>query len=203
MRKKITTRKKITAAVLGLGIAGAAMFVTGGSAQGHGYSEGPTSRQGFCASGEVSDCGAIQHEPQSVEGPKGFPAGGPEDGQICSGGNEGFGELDDPRDGAWPATELEGGQGFTFTWKLTAPHSTTDFQYFVTKDDYDPSQPLTRDALEPEPFLTVPFEGRQPDFDESHQGTIPTGKSGRHLILGVWNIEDTENAFYACSDVDF
>ncbi|MGH3310499.1 MAG: lytic polysaccharide monooxygenase auxiliary activity family 9 protein [Streptomyces sp.] len=195
--------KKITAAVLGLGLAGTAILVTSGSAQGHGYSQAPKSRQANCADHTVSNCGAIQWEPQSVEGPKGFPAAGPADGKICSGGNSRFAQLDDPRGGNWPATRLSPGQGYTFTWKMTAPHRTTDFQYFITKDSYDPGRPLTRTDLEPQPFMVVPMGGRQPSMTESHQGTIPTQKSGKHIVLGVWTIHDTVNAFYACADVEF
>jgi len=195
-------RKKITAAVVGLGLGGAAMLFTGGSAQGHGFSTDPTSRQALCADGKVTDCGAIQHEPQSVEGPKGFPEAGPEDGAICSGGNESFKELDDPRNGEWPTTKLNAGEKYTFSWSLTAMHSTTDFQYFITKDGYDPGQPLTRDDLEAKPFLTVPMDGKQPPAEWSAEGEIPDGKSGKHVILGVWNIADTANAFYSCSDVE-
>ncbi|MGW2849460.1 lytic polysaccharide monooxygenase, partial [Streptomyces sp. NPDC001274] len=36
----------------------------------------------------------------------------------------------------------------------------------------------------------------------THSGVLPQ-KSGKHLILGVWTIADTGNAFYACSDVTF
>lgn len=50
--------------------------------------------------------------------------------------------------------------------------------------------------------MTVPMGGARPGETVQHQGTVPTQKSGRHLILGVWNIADTGNAFYACSDVD-
>jgi len=200
-------RKKILASLTGLGLAGTAAlvttFTTAGSAQGHGWSDSPMSRQAHCANGTVTDCGDIQWEPQSVEGPKGFPAAGPADGQICSGGNQRFAALDDPRGGDWPTTKLSAGQQYTFTWTLTAPHATTDFQYFVTKDGWDPSTPLTRADLEPEPFLTVSYDGQKPENVTSHQGTLPAGKSGRHLILGVWNIADTANAFYACSDVEF
>lgn len=194
--------KKITAAVLGLGMAAASVLVTSGTAHAHGYSTSPTSRQLHCAEGNMSDCGAIVYEPQSVEGPKGFPEAGPADGQICSGGNEGFAQLDEPREGSWPATELTAGQGYTFSWNFTARHSTTDFQYFITNDDYDPTQPLTRDDLELEPFMTVPMGGQQPGQTEDHQGTVPTQKSGKHLILSVWNVADTGNAFYSCSDIE-
>ncbi|WP_016908528.1 MULTISPECIES: lytic polysaccharide monooxygenase auxiliary activity family 9 protein [Streptomyces] len=196
-------RKKIAAAAVGLGLGGAAILFTGGSAQGHGYSQDPMSRQAYCAEGTVSDCGSIEHEPQSVEGPKGFPEAGPEDGSICSGGNEGFAQLDDPRGGDWPTTKLDAGGDFTFKWNLTAMHSTTDFRYYITKDGWDASKPLTRADLESEPFLTVPMNGEQPPAEWTADGQLPEGKSGKHLILGVWNIDDTANAFYSCADVEF
>lgn len=194
-------RRKIITAALGLGLAVVSVFSTSGTAYAHGYTTAPTSRQSFCAQGAVSDCGQIVWEPQSVEGPKGFPQAGPADGEICSGGNQRFSELDDPRGGSWPATNLTPGQGYTFTWTFTARHSTTDFQYFITNDNYNPGQPLTRADLEPQPFMTWPMGGQQPGATEHHQGTVPTQKSGKHLILAVWNVADTGNAFYACSDV--
>jgi predicted carbohydrate-binding protein with CBM5 and CBM33 domain len=195
-------RKKIGAAVIGTGIAVASVLATG-SAQSHGYTNLPISRQALCANGTVTGCGDIQWEPQSVEGPKGFPSSGPADGKICSGGNTRFAQLDDPRGGQWPATRVTGGQSYSFTWRLTASHATTDFRYYITKSGYDPSKPLTRASLESQPFLTVPYNGSRPGSTVVHQGTIPSGKSGKHLILGVWTIADTGNAFYACSDAQF
>ncbi|MET8677712.1 lytic polysaccharide monooxygenase auxiliary activity family 9 protein [Streptomyces sp. NPDC004647] len=194
--------KKISAAVIGLGIVGASVLATG-SATSHGYTNLPISRQALCANGTVKDCGPIQYEPQSVEGPKGFPSGGPADGKICSAGNSQFAQLDDPRGGRWPATKVTGGQGYSFTWRLTAPHSTTDFRYYITKNGYNPSRPLTRADLELQPFMSVPYNGTRPGTTVVHQGTIPTQKTGKHLIVGVWTIADTSNAFYACSDVTF
>ncbi|MEU5426791.1 lytic polysaccharide monooxygenase [Streptomyces olivoreticuli] len=195
-------RKKISAAIIGLGIAGVSLLGTG-SAGSHGYTDSPTSRQEFCANGTVQDCGDIQWEPQSVEGPKGFPSHGPSDGTICAGGNSRFAELDDPRGGQWPATAVTAGQSFTFRWRLTARHATTDFRYYLTKPGYDPTRPLTRSDLEDQPFLTVPYGGRVPDATVTHQGTIPDGRTGKQLILAIWTIADTGNAFYACSDVQF
>ncbi|OEV02837.1 lytic polysaccharide monooxygenase auxiliary activity family 9 protein [Streptomyces oceani] len=195
-------RKRISTTLAVLGVAGASILATTGTAQAHGYASSPTSRQAYCADGTVSGCGAIQHEPQSVEGPKGFPAAGPKDGLLCAGGNEGFAELDDPRNGEWPTTKLTAGAEHTFTWTNTAMHSTTDYQYYVTKDGWDPSSKLTRADLEAKPFLTVPMNGERPQPEESHTGTLPD-KSGRHLIFAVWNVDDTGNAFYSCADVEF
>lgn len=195
-------RKRASAAVVGLAIAGVSMFATN-SASSHGYTDNPISRQKLCANGTVTGCGNIQWEPQSVEGPKGFPAAGPADGKICSGGHGEFAQLDDPRGGNWPATNVTGGQGFSFRWQFTARHATTDFRYYITRDGWDPTKPLTRADLESQPFMTVPYGGKQPPATLTQQGTIPTQKSGKHIILSVWNIADTANAFYACSDVQF
>jgi predicted carbohydrate-binding protein with CBM5 and CBM33 domain len=182
----------------------AVLFAAGtvSPAYGHGYTTAPTSRAKFCQQGTVTDCGEIQWEPQSVEGPKGFPAAGPADGTICAGGNTRFAQLDDPRGGGWPTNPVQSGASYTFSWTLTAAHATTSFEYFVTRDGWNPAQPLTRAALESQPFLKVPFNGQRPPTQVSHSGTLPA-KSGRHLILAVWTIEDTPNAFYQCSDVQF
>ncbi|MFI9238331.1 lytic polysaccharide monooxygenase [Streptomyces sp. NPDC053079] len=195
-------RKKISAALIGLGVACVSLFSTT-SAGSHGYTDSPTSRQVFCAKGTVQNCGEIQWEPQSVEGPKGFPARGPADGTICAGGNSRFAELDDPRAGNWPATQVTAGQKLDFRWKLTARHATTDFRYYLTHSGYDPTKPLTRAALDTQPFLTVPYGGRVPDATVTHQGTLPSGRAGKQLVVAVWTIADTGNAFYACSDVRF
>jgi predicted carbohydrate-binding protein with CBM5 and CBM33 domain len=193
-------RKKLLAA---LGAALALPIIFTGVASGHGYTTNPPSRSYNCAQGVVQNCGDIQYEPQSVEGPKGFPGAGPADGKICAGGIARFAQLDDPRGGTWPTKALTSGANFTFSWTLTAAHATTSFRYFVTKNGWNPSQPLTRAALDPAPFLTVPFNGARPPMTVTHSGKLPSGKTGRHLILAVWDIADTTNAFYSCSDVNF
>ncbi|MER6069454.1 lytic polysaccharide monooxygenase auxiliary activity family 9 protein [Streptomyces sp. NPDC001852] len=199
------TRTKLSAVVLGVMTAGAFALSTGG-ASGHGYTDLPISRQKLCANGTVTGCGDIQYEPQSVEGPKGFPAAGPADGQICNGGLSRFAQLSSPTTpsgAAWPTTRVTGGQTYTFRWQFTAQHATTDFKYFVTKQGWNQSHALSRSDLDLTPFLTVPYNGQRPPATLSHTGTLPTGLSGHHVILAVWTIADTGNAFYACSDVTF
>jgi chitin-binding protein len=171
-------------------------------AYGHGYTTSPTSRAKFCADRVVQNCGQIQYEPQSTEGPKGFPGAGPADGKLCSAGLSQFNELNDQRGGAWPTTKLTSGANYTFRWHLTAAHATTDFKYYITKQGWNQNVPLTRSALELTPFLTVPYNGSRPGSDVAHSGNLPT-RSGRHMILAVWTIADTANAFYQCSDVQF
>ncbi|MGW7543450.1 lytic polysaccharide monooxygenase auxiliary activity family 9 protein [Streptomyces sp. NPDC054770] len=198
-------RTKVSAVVLGVATAGAFALSTGG-ASGHGYTDLPVSRQKLCANGTVTNCGDIQYEPQSVEGPKGFPAAGPADGQICNGGLSRFAQLSSPTTpsgGAWPTTKLTGGQTYTFRWQFTAVHATTDFKYYVTKQGWNQNHALARSDLNTTPFLTVPYNGQRPPTTLSHSGTLPTGLSGHHVIVAVWTIADTGNAFYACSDVTF
>ncbi|MEU9155472.1 lytic polysaccharide monooxygenase [Streptomyces sp. NPDC048417] len=198
-------RTKISAVVLGVATAGAFALSTGG-ASGHGYTDLPISRQKLCANGTVTNCGDIQYEPQSVEGPKGFPAAGPADGQLCNGGLSRFAQLSSPKTpagAAWPTTKVTGGQSYTFRWQFTAMHATTDFKYYVTKSGWNQDHALARSDLNTTPFLTVPYNGQRPPSTVSHSGTLPSGLSGHHVILAVWTIADTSNAFYACSDVTF
>ncbi|MFJ3790558.1 lytic polysaccharide monooxygenase [Kitasatospora sp. NPDC090091] len=172
-------------------------------AQSHGYISTPPSRAALCAAGTVADCGEIRWEPQSVEGPKGFPGRGPADGAICAGGNSRFAELDDPRGGGWPTTKVSAGQRLTFTWKFTARHATTNFKYYLTKPGYDAAQKVTRANLELTPFLTVPYNGAQVPSTLSHTATVPGGRTGHQVVVAVWEIADTGNAFYSCTDVRF
>ncbi|MGH8876412.1 MAG: lytic polysaccharide monooxygenase auxiliary activity family 9 protein [Stackebrandtia sp.] len=168
----------------------------------HGYTTSPTSRAVHCQQGTVSNCGPIQWEPQSVEGPKGFPSAGPRDGTLCAGGDSRWAPLDDQRGGdGWPAQQVSPGS-FQFNWHLTVAHATTSFDYYVTKDGWNESAALTRSALDLTPVLSVPFGGQRPPSDLSHSGNLPS-RSGHHMILAVWTIADTGNAFYQCSDVNF
>ncbi|MEU0029834.1 lytic polysaccharide monooxygenase [Streptomyces sp. NPDC006335] len=198
-------KTKWYAAVVGLATTGALVLSSGGASS-HGYTDLPISRQKLCQNGTVANCGSIQWEPQSVEGPKGFPASGPADGQICNAGLSQFSQLSAPRTpsgAAWPATKVTGGQSYTFRWQFTAMHATTDFKYYVTKPGWNQNHNLARSDLNLTPFLTVPYNGQRPPSTLSHSGTLPSGLSGRHVIVAVWTIADTANAFYACSDVTF
>jgi chitin-binding protein len=161
--------RKLSLAGIAVGALALTVSTSVPMAYGHGYTTGPTSRAKHCQNGTVQNCGQIQWEPQSVEGPKGFPAE----------------------------------QSYNFRWYLTAPHSTTDFKYYITKQGWNQNAPLTRSALDLNPFLTVPLNGGRPANNVSHPGTVPSGRTGRHMILAVWTISDTANAFYQCSDVRF
>ncbi|MDR6225478.1 lytic polysaccharide monooxygenase [Desmospora profundinema] len=177
----------------------AGMLVFAESASAHGYVESPTSRAYLCKQGDNTNCGQVQYEPQSVEGPGKFPAEGPPDGQIA--GGTVFPELDEQTADRWKKVNLNGGKN-TFKWHLTAPHSTTDWRYYITKKDWDPNKPLGRDALELEPFCSFEDGGARPSPSVTHECNVPTDRSGYHLILAVWEIDDTPMAFYQVIDVN-
>lgn len=172
-----TRLSALSAAVLGMATAGAFVLSAGG-ASGHGYTDLPISRQKLCQNGSVTNCGDIQWEPQSVEGPKGFPGSGPGDGQLCSGGNSRFGQLNaanTPSGGAWPTTRVTGGQSYTFRWQFTAMHATSDFTYYVTKQGWNQNHALTRSDLNLTPFLSVPYNGQRPPRRSATAAPSPGG----------------------------
>ncbi len=192
-----------SAAMVALGlITIASPILLSGSAYGHGYTTKPPSRSYECGQATVSDCGQAQWDPDGVEGPKGFPDEGPADGQICEGGIGRFNALDDPRGGDWPTTKLTSGGPISFTWHLTAVHATETFNYYLTKPGWDPTKPLRRADLDLKPFLSKDYGGEEPPADFTDSGTLPAGQHGRALILAVWSIADTGNAFYQCIDAD-
>src|ERR671921_1428890 len=96
------------------------LFVAVQRASAHGYISPPPSRQANCARGAVANCGDIIYEPQSVEAPKGS--------MQCNGGGSRFAVLNDESRG-WPAASV--GSSVTFTWTLTARHSTSTWEYFI------------------------------------------------------------------------
>ncbi|OAB44421.1 lytic polysaccharide monooxygenase [Paenibacillus glacialis] len=170
------------------------------TAFGHGYVEGPASRAALCKSGQNKDCGPIIYEPQSLEAPKGFPEKGPADGKIAS-ANGAFAKLDEQSATRWSKVNISSGQN-TFTWKLTAAHATASWKYYITKPNWNPNAPLTRDSFDLSPFCSVNYNGVQPPFSYSDTCHVPA-RSGYHVILAVWEVADTTNAFYNVIDVNF
>jgi len=191
---------KALTSLLVMVIAGIGMILLSEQASAHGWVDGPASRAILCKNGQNTDCGAIVYEPQSLEAPKGFPNAGPADGKIAS-ANGAFPKLDEQSANRWTKVNISAGTN-TFTWKFTAPHATANWKYYITKPGWDPNAPLTRNSFDLTPFCTVNYGGVQPPFTYSHTCNVPE-RTGYHVILAVWEIEDTANAFYNVIDVDF
>lgn len=165
----------------------------------HGYVAIPESRAFLCEQLLNVLCGAVQYEPQSVEGTDRFPEGGPLDGQLASAGIKAFFPLDQLGVGRWWKNWVEPGP-IQIHWQFTAPHSSRDFRYFITKDTWDPSQPLSRDQFELNPFCEVDFNNQRPEFEWNHWCDLPE-REGYHIVLAVWDVADTVMSFYNVLDL--
>ena len=190
--------KKLTsiAAAGGIMVVGVASATP---AMAHGYVNGPESRSMLCKAGANTDCGGVEYEPQSLEGLKGFPAAGPEDGQIASAGGLFGGKLDEQSADRWAKTDVTTGP-MQFDWTFTAPHKTSGWQYYMTEQGWDPNAPLNRAELQE--IGAVAHDGSAASNNPSHLITVPSDRSGYHVILAVWDIADTVNAFYQVIDVN-
>lgn len=186
----------------------AAMLASPGVAA-HGFLNDPPSRAFLCQKGLNKDCGGAQYEPQSVgETFKGFPAGvggaplqGPVDGKIASGGHTLFSAVDAQTATRWHLTEIND-RNIDFAWTYTAAHPATKHEYFITKNGWNPNEPLARASFESAPFCYVDGGNVLPISGAKHSCVIPNDKSGQHVILGIWTVGDTDAAFYNVADVN-
>lgn len=206
MKKSIFGLMMASAALsVGLSLSGA------DEAMAHGYVQSPPARgyQGFLDKGTIGWTAAVEKygmvitNPQSLEAPKGFPKAGPADGRIAS-ANGGLGQigdfvLDNTGVNRWKKTEINSGMN-TFTWKYTAPHRTTKWHYYMTKTGWNPNEPLARKDLEL--IGQVAHDGSAASNNLSHKINVPSNRSGYNVILAVWDVADTSNAFYNVIDVN-
>ena len=170
-----------------------------GAAHAHGYVV--NSRAKLCADRVNENCGPIIYEPQSVEGPDRFPETGPADGEIASAAFGTWAPLNEQSPTRWTKTPFQSGF-YTFEWRKTAPHVTLDWRYFITKEDWDPTQPLARSAFDLNPFCVYSGNLQQPDSNVFHDCFIPE-REGYHIILAVWDVGDTPASFYNVIDAQF
>ncbi|GAA1959100.1 lytic polysaccharide monooxygenase [Agromyces allii] len=143
--------------------------------------------------------GAVTYEPQSLEAPGGFPETGPADGKIASAGIAQFSELDAQTSTRWVKNEITPGP-HRFGWTYTAPHNTDQWRYYITKNGWNPNEPLKRSSFEL--LQVVAHDHSAANRNPVHTITIPSDHSGYHVILAVWEVWDTPNAFYNVVDVN-
>lgn len=183
--------------ILGMSLMIAFTFVFTSVVSAHGYVESPESRSLLCKEGANSNCGGIEYEPQSVEGPGDYPLEGVADGTIAGGG--GWDALNEQTSDRWAKVGMSSGQN-DFTWNITARHSTRDWVYYITKNDWDENSPLERADFEE--FCRVYDGGKRPEASVTHTCDIPE-RDGYHVILAYWEVADTANAFYQVIDANF
>lgn len=180
-------------------------------ANAHGYISEPASRDYMCRLGSNTGCGAAQYDPQSVgETHKGFPATGAVDGKIASGGNASFAAVDVQTASRWTRHEMAD-RNLKVLWQYHAAHRTTKWEYFVSKQGWNPNAPLTRETFELAPFCVVQGNGEVPidgpmgghgPGKVKHECQIPADRTGHHVVLGMWTVDDTPMAFHKIIDVD-
>ncbi|MGP6148493.1 fibronectin type III domain-containing protein [Priestia flexa] len=64
----------------------------------------------------------------------------------------------------------------------------------------NPNEPLKRSDFEL--ISTVNHNGTAANTNLTHEINVPIDRSGYHVILGVWDVADTPNAFYNVIDVN-
>ncbi|MHA1053676.1 lytic polysaccharide monooxygenase [Enterobacter mori] len=135
----------------------------------------------------------------------------PADGKIASGERPAAAYLD-RTDIDWVKHKVYGGEALDFVWEFSALHKYRRFNYFITRPDWDPLQPLSRAQFESDPFATFlntrqPFwayssEEMWPAQPTTHSLVLPK-REGYHVLLGVWEIAETDKAFYQVVDLEF
>lgn len=119
------------------------------------------------------------------------------DGQLCSAGRAKYRGLDLARTD-WPAKRVSPGP-LTITYHATAPHSNSNFEFYITRDGWSPSQPLRWGDLVP----LQSFEHQYPTTFTNWTLNLPQ-RTGRHILYSIWQrVVGSAEAFYTCSDVDF
>ncbi|GAA3118143.1 lytic polysaccharide monooxygenase [Streptosporangium carneum] len=122
------------------------------------------------------------------------------DGQLCSAGRAKYRAYDAARTD-WPSTALPtGGGDYTFRYPYTAAHPGT-FEVYITKDGFNPLQPLKWSDLEETPLAKVKNPSKV-SGEYVIPGRLPA-KTGRHIVYSIWQRSDSAEAFYTCSDVTF
>lgn len=196
----MSTKRTLTTAITGLALAG---LICGGAvapAFAHGYITDPDPA-GVDARASISanNVGSVQYEPQSLEALKGFPAAGPADGKIASAGGQFGGVLDEQSSTRWIKNDVRPGP-LTIKWKYTAPHNTSKWSYYITKQGWDQNAPLSRASLEL--ITNVAHDGSPASTNPNHVVNIPSDHSGYHVLLAVWDVSNTVNAFYNVVDLN-
>lgn len=132
------------------------------------------------------------------------------DGEIASAG---FGDarfMDEPGT-HWRKHKVRPGQVLTVSWNYSAPHLSRRWVYFITRNGWDPSQKLSRAQFEDTPFYKVeltaqPFyqhhEALWPPVPTVHDVILPD-REGYHVMLAIWEVANSGNAFYQVIDLDF
>ena len=127
------------------------------------------------------------------------------DGHIASGGRfagnvngltyEGLDQVSSD----WPTTPVRAGETIDFTFWATAPHNPSVWDVWMTTADWDPNTALNWDQME---FLGRPDDVELDGNNYSFDLTIPTNRSGHHVLWIAWQRDDpVGEVFFSTSDI--
>lgn len=155
--------------------------------------------------------GPARYEP--TDSPSDHP---PADGLICSGGrlderqrlNLTDRELIAEGKPVWPRIPVPSNKIVDIEWVYTMAHKTRGYVAFITKDGWNPDYTITRAQLEARPFYEniypeAPYWDHELPAKTHHQMVLPDNKKGHHVVVLLWLVADTGNAFYQTFDFDF
>jgi chitin-binding protein len=126
------------------------------------------------------------------------------DGTICAGGQAKYKGFDLAR-ADWQATVWSPGADgrHEFRYNATAPHRTSEWQFFLTRDGWNPIAGALRWA---DLDLVATVGSSEVDASVpkrySMKMRLPQ-RSGQHVLFAIWQRSDSQEAFYSCSDVSF
>lgn len=181
----------------------------------HGAPEYPISRQYNCYKNpqllacKAAVAGGLEQALYDWNGVNQGAAGGNHqavvpNGALCGGGKSLFRGFDLAR-ADWPATAWEPATDgrYEFKYHATAKHATQYFRFYLTRNGFNPAlQPLQWSDLDV--VAEVPSSQIVTTADSRYviRLNLPQ-RSGRHVLYAVWQRSDSQEAFYACSDVTF
>ncbi|RYF28276.1 MAG: chitin-binding protein [Comamonadaceae bacterium] len=126
------------------------------------------------------------------------------DGALCAGGQTKFKGFDLARNDWQTTTWSPGADGkFEFRYNATAPHRSAQWQFYLTRDGWNPAAgPLKWADLD----LVSTLGPSEIDTSVPKRYTMKLRlpqRSGHHVLYAIWQRSDSGEAFYSCSDVSF
>lgn len=208
------------------GIAAAAVLAVPGTAAAHGVAMVPGSRTYLCYKDLLANsstqlptnpaCRAAVEEAGTTPLYNWFAvldsnAGGRgegyvEDGTLCSAGDRSpydFSPYNATRTD-WPVTHLTAGATIEVNYSNWAHHP-GKFEVYITKEGFDPAQPLGWSDLENVRTVQDPPQEGGPGSEAGHYYwdlQLPE-RTGQHILFVQWIRSDSQENFFSCSDVVF
>ncbi|MFF1695307.1 lytic polysaccharide monooxygenase [Streptomyces sp. NPDC058257] len=218
--------RRLASLVGATGIAAAAVLAVPGTAAAHGVAMMPGSRTYLCYKDLLANsstqmptnpaCKAAVQDAGTTPLYNWFAvldsnAGGRgegyvEDGTLCSAGDRSPYDFS-PYNAArtdWPVTHLTAGADIEVNYSNWAHHPGT-FKVYVTKEGFDPRQPLGWSDLENVQTVRNPPQQGGPGSEAGHYYwdlRLPE-RTGQHLLFVQWIRSDSQENFFSCSDVVF